>query len=355
MLSIDGAHGESGGQILRTTLALSALLQKEIEIKDIRKGREKPGLRPQHLAAVKTMATVCNANVLGLNENSTYLKFNPTKIQSAKLNINISTAGSAALLLQQLLPVALLEEFSFRVVAGTDVPFSPSINYLNTVFCPVLKKAGAAFSLESLAHGYYPIGKGRVVFNSKKAKLPLKPINISKLGNLERFKIFSHSSGLPMEVAENQLSAAKNILSENFAGIDIIDKIDFSSRKDTIGSGIDIFAYFSSGTVIGTNALGKKGIPATNVGQEAADKMLTELKTNKACDSHLADQLILYMALAKGKSKIECTKLTNHTLTNIWVTEQFLPVKFEVLGNLNESAEISVEGIGFVPQNQANQ
>lgn len=350
MLSIDGAHGESGGQILRTTLALSALLQKDIEIKDIRKGREKPGLRPQHLAAVKTMATVCNARISGLFENSTALTFSPTKIQSAQLNINISTAGSSSLLLQQLFPVALLEEFTFRIVAGTDVPFSPSLNYLNAVFYPILKKSGANFSIEQLAHGYYPIGNGRVVFSSKKAKLPLKPIILTKLGNLDCFKLFSHSSGLPMEVVENQLCAAKNILSKNFEGIDIFDKIDYSSRKDTIGSGIDIFAYFSSGAVLGTNSLGKKGTPATNVGNEAAEKMVSELKAEKPCDSHLADQLIIYMALAKGISKIECTKLTNHALTNIWVIEQFLPVKFEVKGNLNEAAEISVEGIGFTEE-----
>lgn len=348
MLEIDASEGAGGGQIIRTSFALATLLQKPVHVFNIRAGRKEPGLKAQHLTALQTLAQICNAEVSGAKLHSNEVTFFPKNIVSQQLNINIGTAGSISLLLQQLLPIALKEKISLRVIGGTDVAFSPPINFLSNVLFPKLKQMGARFQLELLQRGYFPKGSGRIFFQSSPSNLPLKPINISELGELVCIKCFSHCAGLPYEVSANQAIASKNKLFSELGEIDFEENISYASgRKDTTGSGIELFASFSSRNIIAGNALGEKGKPAEKVGKEAAEKLLEQLKTNTPCDLHLADQLIPFMALAKGKSEIHTTKLTQHTLTNISVTEKFLSVKFEVKGNLNEPAEISVEGIAF--------
>lgn len=348
MIEIDGSVGSAGGQLTRTSLALSTLLQKEVHVFNIRAGRPKPGLRPQHLTALQTLAQICNAEVKGMKIHSEEVTFFPKKISSVQLTANTTTAGSISLLLSQLLPVALKEEIQVRVIGGTDVDFSPPINFLSHVLFPKLKEMNARFQLKLLQRGFYPMGNGRVFFASQPAKLPLKPITITELGELEIIKCFSHSSGLPEHVSTNQAIAAKKYLSEHLGENDFEEKISHSSgRKDTIGSGIDLFACFSSNEVIASNSLGKRGKPATEVGEEAAKKLIKQLETKQPCDFHLTDQLIPFMALAKGKSEIHSTKLTQHTLTNISITEKFLKVKFKVEGELGSPSKISVTGIAF--------
>ena len=165
-IEIDANLGEAGGQVLRTALALSALLEKRVHIFNIRAGRKKPGLRPQHLTAVQALATICNAELEKAELNSSELFFSPKKISPQKLNINIGTAGSTSLLLQQLLPVALKTKLDLRIIGGTDVAFAPSIFYLKNILSPKLHSMGARFNLDLLSHGYFPRGKGRTCFKS---------------------------------------------------------------------------------------------------------------------------------------------------------------------------------------------
>lgn len=348
MIEIDGSFGESGGQIIRTAFALSALLRKPVTVSNIRAGRPKPGLRAQHLTALQTLAQICNAEVSGAKMHSEKVSFIPKTLSEQHLSVNIGSAGSISLLLCQLLPVALIEKISLRVIGGTDVAFSPPINFLSYVLFPKLKEMNARFQLEVLQRGYFPKGNGRVFFQSFPSKLPLKPIQLTELGELQLIKCFSHCAGLPGEVALTQSAAAKKEIFSAIGEIDFEENISHSSgRTDTIGSGIDLFAVFSSGNILAGNFLGAKGLPAERVGVNAAKHLIQQIKLNAPCDFHLADQLIPFMALAKGESIIKITKLSQHTLTNIAITEKFLPVKFEVKGNLNEPAEVSVKGIAF--------
>jgi RNA 3'-terminal phosphate cyclase (ATP) len=205
----------------------------------------------------------------------------------------------------------------------------------------------ARFFLELVSHGYFPKGMGKVRFKSRPSKFPLKPISLLDRGSLVSFNCFSNSSALPSEVSKNQAIISKKILLEKFSEAEWIETLESNSaRKETIGSAIDLFAVFEK-TRLGSNALGEKGKPAEKVGKEAAQKLLLELESENPVDSHCADQLLLFMALAKGKSEIAATKFTEHCKTNIAVIEQLLPVKFDVLGELNKPAIISVEGIGF--------
>lgn len=345
MLEIDASYLEGGGQILRTSLALATLLKKPISIQNIRAKRPNPGLQKQHLTAVETLAKLCSAKLKGATLHSQGLEFEPGNIQSLSLNVNIGTAGSVCLLLQTLLPCTMLRETKLRIIGGTDVPFAPTFFHMQKVLLPALQKSGTKFSMQLVQHGFYPKGLGTVSFHSQPAKLPLKPINLTEFGNLSHIEIYSYSADLPKEVCIRQLKSAKEILQQ--LNVDIIEHLDFKEKSATIGSGIDIIAHFSNGTTIGTNALGKKDLPAKKVGQQAADAMLTELSTKKPVDSHLADQLIPFMALASGTSTIECTKLSNHCLTNIFVTEQLLGIKFNVEGSEGQPAKISVQGVGY--------
>lgn len=344
IIEIDGSKGSGGGQILRTSLGLSALTKNPIKIKNIRANRPKPGLAAQHLTSLKTIAQICNAEVEGAEPNSTEVIFKPKNLSDCGLNVNIGTAGSITLLLQTILLPALKTNLKLRVTGGTDVEWSPSAIYLQHVLFPTLKKIGCNFDSELIKRGYFPKGNGAIKFISKPAKLPLKPLTLTTSGKLNHIKLFSHSSSLPKEVSENQRNAAAKNLSQ--LNTDITSNIENNPESDTIGSGIDLIANFEN-SIIGANTLGKKGKPALQVGKDAAQKLLKEINSKAPVDQHLADQLIPFMAIANGKSEIHTSNLTSHTLTNISVTEQILGTKFLVIGEPNQPATITVEGISF--------
>ena len=346
-IEIDGSQGEGGGQILRTSFALAALKGQPIHITKIRAGRQRPGLKPQHLAALQVLSSICSAELKGATKGSEEVTFLPEKINSTSLNVNIGTAGSISLLLQQLLPVALKADLKVRVSGGTNVDWSPPIEFSQNLLFLLLKKTGARFDVKVSKRGYFPKGRGAANFSSKKARLPLKPICLEKFLGVDGVSIFSHSSDLPKDVSLNQASSAKKLILEKFPTASFSKTIEFKEQSNTIGSGITLIASDSKGNMLSASASGRRGKPAAVVGKEAAEKLLSEISAGKAVDSHAADQLIPFMALAKGKSTIHCSRLTKHCLTNIAVCEKILGVKFDVKGKLEKPAEISVEGIGF--------
>lgn len=347
-LTIDCSQGEGGGQILRTALSLAAIERKPVQLENIRAKRPKKGLMAQHLTAVQTLKQICNAETKGDKLFSEKLYFKPGKISGGQFTTNIGTAGSITLLLQTILPCCLFahEKISLRCVGGTDVAWSPPAEFIQEVLFPVLNAVGASFSSDLIKRGYYPRGQGIIVFESKPAKLPLKPVNLTEKGKLKFVKLFSHCASLPKEVALNQAKAAKQKLAKELGEIEFEEKIECQEKTNTIGSGIDLVAVYEKARLHGS-ALGKRGKPAFAVGQEAVENLNKELKPGKACDSNLADQLIPFMALAAGESIIETTRLSSHCLTNINVTEQMLNVKFKVESEHNQPARISVQGLGL--------
>ena len=277
--------------------------------------------------------------------------FKPRKIIYSPLNVNIGTAGSLALMLQQLLPVALVEKIELRAQGGTHVSFSPSLHFIQEVLFPQLKKMNLHLDLDLLQFGFFPKGNGRFFFTSEKPKLPLKALKLSSLGKLSYIKCYSICSGLPREIAFVQANSALKSLQKEISDNDFefVEQVNATpTRKDTIGTALDLFAYFDSGFVLAGNALGGKGKPAEQVGQEAAENLLIQLDAQKACDLHLADQLIPFCALAKGESELHVSKITQHCLTNIEIVKLFLPeTEILVQGNLNEPGIIKIKGIAF--------
>ncbi|MFZ2411558.1 MAG: RNA 3'-terminal phosphate cyclase [Candidatus Methanoperedens sp.] len=319
-MNLDGSYGEGGGQILRTAVALSAVTGKPIEIDNIRKGRPKPGLAAQHVTAVEGVASICDAKVDGCNLHSTRLSFKPGRIKGGTYEIDIGTAGSISLFLQCLMPACMHapETVRIKITGGTDVQWSPSIDYLRFVTLGALSQMGYDCKLTLIRRGYYPRGGGCVeaIINPSNLKKTSFENNACPL-----VEGCSHSSGLPAHVAERQAASAQKILQD--AGYDTRISLEVKDYPST-GSGITLWC----GTV-GGSALGKPGLRAEKVGELAAEAILSELKSGAGMDIYLADQLIPYLALAEGGS-FTTRVITPHTKTNIWVTEQFLDVKFKI-------------------------
>ncbi|MCZ7402582.1 MAG: RNA 3'-terminal phosphate cyclase [Candidatus Methanoperedens sp.] len=320
MMKLDGSFGEGGGQILRTAVALSAVTGTPVEIDNIRKGRPKPGLSAQHVKAVEGLARICNAQVTGCHLKSTRLVFTPGKLSGGNFEIDIGTAGSISLFLQCLMPALMHAPGTVRIkiTGGTDGQWSPSIDYMRFVTLEALRKMGYECEIKLIKRGYYPRGGGCVEAIINRSSL--KPIDFegNKCSHVEGI---SHSSGLPAHVAQRQAASAYKRLCENGYESRILTEVN---DHPSTGSGITLWCG-----AVGGIALGKPGLKAEKVGEIAADAIIDELRSGASVDEYLADQLIPYMALAGGGS-FTTRKITLHTKTNIWVTEQFLPVKFKI-------------------------
>lgn len=325
MIEIDGSYGEGGGQILRTSIALSALLREPVRIFNIRVKRPKPGLAQQHLTGIKAMQKITNAEVVGAEIGSTEVKFSPGAIKSGSYAIDVGTAGSISLVLQTLLlPCAFAKEaVELKITGGTDVAWSPSMDYLKNVFCSIVEKMEYKAEVEVLKRGYYPKGNGEVVVRIFPVE-KFKNLRLVDRGELIRIKGIAHSSNLPGHVVEREIKAARNILGRE------CEIAAECSKYFSTGTGITLWAEYEN-SVLGGSAIGEIGKPAERVGEEAAKMLLQEMQSGAALDSHMGDQIIPYVALAEGESKVAVSKLTNHLKTNIYVVEKILGSKFDIL------------------------
>jgi len=325
MIVIDGSYGEGGGQILRTATALSVLLGIPCKIENIRKNRPNPGLRPQHVAGIKALLKLTQGEAEGVREGSESLVLFPGKLRGGSFEIDVGTAGSIGLVLQSIMIVSIgvPSRLRLKIRGGTDVKWAPSILYLKEVILPLLRKMGYQGEIELLRRGYYPRGGGEVIFEAHPSEL--NGIDLQKRGEILAIKGLSHASKdlQPKRVAERQREAALSVL--NKKGIEVHIKIKYEDTPST-GSGIDLFAICSN-SVLGSNALGEKGKRAEEVGKEAASKLLEELEGEAALDQHAADQILPYLALAKGSSIVSVLKKTGHLETNLWVVRNFLKRK----------------------------
>lgn len=344
MQVIDCSFGEGGGQIIRTALALAALTGQDIQLKNIRAKRPKPGLMPQHLASVKALAAICDADIKGAFAGSRELLFRPKRIRDSSIYANISTAGSITLLIQQLMPASLAAKVKLRASGGTDVSFAPSANYLQKITIWFLKKMGAKLSSEIFSRGYFPKGNGSMVYTSEPS-LPLKPIVLTSRSKLVSIEAFAHCAGMPTKVAQDLMLYTKRRIQEMMGDFDFAEKIETKPEtKETKGLGIDLFANYRN-CRIGVGLSSFKDISPEAIANRAAKEFMFEINSLAPLDSHMTDQIIPFMALANGKSTV-CGLLTEHTKTNIEVTEKLLPVKFEIVEK-GALSQISVDGVSF--------
>jgi len=340
MIKVDGSIGSGSGTILRLSLFLSALLNEKLYIFNIRAKRKPPGLKPQHLKAVLAVARLCNARIEGASIGSRELYFEPDGVGGGKFTIEIGTAGSIPMVILTILPISVLADKLVEiniVKGGTDVRFSPTINYIKFVLLYVLRKFNVNASVEVLKYGYYPKGMGWVTLKVSPLNR-IKPVLLDRRGTLDCISGISVCTYLKdRHVADRQAKSALNLLKSKGIDVDVnIDVVyDFSNPLQK-GSSITLWADFSEGCRLGSDAIGALRKPSEVVGGEAAKKLLAELKINSTVDVHLADILIPYMALAKGYSCFLVRSITEHLSTNMRLMKMFLDVNFKVskVGNV---------------------
>ncbi|HSB72219.1 MAG TPA: RNA 3'-terminal phosphate cyclase, partial [Candidatus Methylomirabilis sp.] len=341
MLTIDGAQGEGGGQILRSALALSAIGGWPVEIRAIRARREKPGLQAQHLTAVAALREICGAEVGGAALGSQQLRFVPGGVRPGEYRLDVGTAGSTSLVLQAiLLPLALAPGPSrVTLTGGTHVPWSPTVDYLREVLCPALAAMGVRAHLEVQRHGFYPKGGGRVVVEVE-GGTTLRPVSFLQRGGTLRVHGISGVANLPLRIAERQRDRALTRLEAAGLAADITLVV-----AEAPGAGSFLLLLGESGGVpAGFSALGEKGKPAERVADEAVDELLDFRKAEAGCDLHLADQLILPMALAPGTSRLTTPRVTRHLLTTIQIAGQILGCPSEVRGTEGSPGSVTIRG-----------
>ena len=339
MIEIDGSFGSGGGQILRTACALSAVTKKPCRVFNIRRGREKPGLMPQHLLGIQTLSQLCNGRLEGDSLGSEEIKFYPGEINGSRTSINVKfeTAGSITLVLQTLIPPALFAPVPIKVVfdgGATDTFFSPTMNYFQHVFSKILtqitENCSPPVEINVIRRGYYPEGGAKVEVKVYPSKL--KNLNLTERGSFKKILVFSGASNSlkNKKVAERQIAGVREILGK--LKLPTEEKVEYYDTRCP-GGQICLVAEFEN-TVIGTDNLGKLGKRAEDVGKESALELLREQKSGTCLDKHSADQILPYLVLAPGKSQVTVSEITNHCETNIWVIEKFIEGKFEIKNNL---------------------
>ena len=336
MIELDGAIGY--GQVLRTTIALSALTLQPIRIFNIRINRPNPGLRPQHLTGVLEAAKLCHAEVKNAKIGSTEITFIPKRLDIPdRIIIDIKTAGSITLLLQTILPIVIFsnKKVSLTIFGGTDVPGSPTINYYKKVFTYYLEKFGVSLKINVEKYGFYPKGGGKVNVEVDGVK-NLNSVRFVERGELKEISAFSIVSKelQKAKVAERQLSGLESVLGEMKGSYQYVDTL-------SIGTSLLAVAEYEN-CILGKDGLGEKGKRAEDVGKEVGLELKKSIESDACLDKFMADQILIFAALAEGISEFTIEEFSEHVNTNILTCEKILNVKFEKEGN-----KIRVGGIGF--------
>lgn len=329
-ITIDGSYGEGGGQILRTSCALSVITGIPCHVINIRKNRKKPGLKLQHLIGLRNLNLLCGGRLQGDAIGSQEIFFYPTEIRSKILNVQIATAGSITLVLQTLLLPAFLTSGPVKINfhgGATDTFFSPTIDYHRFVFLKILEKIELKTRTKIKKRGFYPKGDAKATIEVTPG-IPLR-WNCSERGSLNKIIIISGASLTLKDarVAERQAATAEELISTELK-VPVDKKIEYYSTLST-GSQINVIGDCEH-TTIGSDALGRPGKRAEIVGKEVAAQFLKEINSGACLDRFAGDQILPYLSIAEGTSTITVSEVSEHAKSNMWVIEKFLMRRFEI-------------------------
>ncbi len=324
MIEIDGSQGEGGGQILRTAIGLSAVTGKHVKIFNIRKGRPNPGLQAQHLVGIKAVSEICDGKLNGADLRSTEVEFTPGKIKGGDYKFDVGTAGAVTLVLQSLTIPAIHadKEINFEIIGGTHVSWSPTFDYFQHIFCGWLKTLGIQIEAGILKYGFYPKGGGRVKVSIQPAAP--KNLQLTERGDYLRTDIFSNASRelQKNKVVERQIEGAEKIIKTT-------NKMEAYVDSLSTGTAVHMHSHYKN-CQLGSSVIGERNKSAEKVGEEAAEKLKKQMDSGATMDEWMSDQILPFLALAKGKSEFITSVLTKHAETNIWVIKKFLDVEFNV-------------------------
>lgn len=333
LITIDGSHGEGGGQILRSAVGLAVVVGKAVRIEKIRAGRSKPGLLRQHLTAIKAAAEICNGTLTGAELGSTELTFEPQQVVPGRRQFSIGTAGSATLVLQTILPALLTASGPSEIVleGGTHNQWAPPFDFLQRAYLPIVNRMGPQVEATLERHGFYPAGGGRMVVTITPSA-SLKGFDL-----LERGKTITRTaqiliSNLPLSIAEREADK-------------IVRKLSFLKKDVSIeavastGPGNIVFAEIECEhvTEIATG-FGRVGASAEHVAEEVVQEVRRYLKSTAPVGEYLADQILLPLGLSAAQPEssvaprggsFRTVNLSRHATTHIEILQMLLPICIE--------------------------
>ncbi|MDZ4834769.1 MAG: RNA 3'-terminal phosphate cyclase [Candidatus Melainabacteria bacterium] len=323
MIEIDGSIGEGGGQIVRSSLALSIITGKPFQIYQIRANRKKPGLLNQHLTAVNAAAEISAAKTSGVKLGSSAFTFDPTTIKAGNYRFDIGTAGSTMLVFQTILPPLMLakEPSSITLEGGTHNPMAPPFEFIKNTFLPLLERMDVTVRANLNSYGFYPQGGGSLKFDIQPTG-KLIPLHLKEKGAIKAVNARALVVKLPDEIGNRELRVLESELSQlNEKNVLVVEEGRSAGNVVTV----EIVSDALTETV---TAIGERGVKAEQVAHTAAVEANHYLASQAAVGEHLCDQLLLPMALA-GEGSFLTSVLSAHTTTNIAVIQKFLNVEIE--------------------------
>jgi RNA 3'-terminal phosphate cyclase (ATP) len=338
MVRIDGSKGEGGGQVLRTSLALSLVTGTPFQMVNIRAGRQKPGLLRQHLTAVKAAAEVGAAEMVGAELGSRELTFKPRALTAGNYFFAVGTAGSATLVLQTVLPALMLASGPSTLVleGGTHNPLAPPFDFLEKAYLPLVRRMGPKVEVVLERHGFFPAGGGKFRVNVEPA--PLKPLTLLERGVVKRRQATALIAQIPFDVARRELATVEQELKWR------PDELRTQELKRSQGPGNVLWLEVECEHVTEVfTAFGERGVRAEEVAGKAVEEAQRYLEAEVPVGEHLCDQILLLQALAKGGT-FRTLPLDGHAETQLETFKHFLDVKVDVREVSLEVREVVVRG-----------
>jgi RNA 3'-terminal phosphate cyclase (ATP) len=325
MMTIDGAQKSGSGTIVRYAVALAALLGRPLHVINARAKRPKPGLRPQHLAAVRACAELCEATTDGLGVGSQDFTFVPgRRIHGGTFTWDIGTAGSATMLALSIVPLACFADrpVTARITGGVFQDFAPSPFHMQHVLAPLLARMGATVELEVVRAGYIPLGAGVVRLRVIPVKRALAALAMAEQGDFHQVRGIAFSSLL----AERRVSTRMaQVCAERLRDVGLACQIDevYDTEAAHAGAGLAAWAQGSTGCVLGADRAGAFRRSSEAIGRFVATTLLEDMTSGATVDRHLADQLVLFATLAQGTTTYVVPRPTEHLDSNLWLAEQY--------------------------------
>ncbi|MEZ7989345.1 MAG: RNA 3'-terminal phosphate cyclase [Nitrosopumilus sp.] len=331
-LKINGGHGEGGGQIIRSAIALSCITKQPIHLENIRKNRKNEGLKAQHLTAIRILQKISKADVIGAKIGSTELKFIPGNVENLELIEDVKTAGSISLILQVLIPVVSISQkkLSLIIKGGTDVLWSPSMDYTQHVLKEAYSRMGIEFSVEIIKRGYYPKGNGEVKLEVYPSKIKSLTLSKRETNNLKLKCTFSKIS---IDVIKEKIEMIKEKISKANFNVEIEIK-----EEEAIDSGASLLIYsIDKNSIIGIDGLfdNKK---------QNFDLDFEKFNNSLGVDESLADMLVVPASLGINKTVFQVKEITEHLETNLFVTSKITGCKYGI-GKTSEGFEVIIQGV----------
>jgi RNA 3'-terminal phosphate cyclase (ATP) len=331
-LKINGGHGEGGGQIIRSAIALSCITKQPIHLENIRKNRKNEGLKAQHLTAIQILQKISKADVIGAKIGSTELKFIPGNVENLELIEDVKTAGSISLILQVLIPVVSISQkkLSLIIKGGTDVLWSPSMDYTQHVLKEAYSRMGIEFSIEIIKRGYYPKGNGEVKLEVYPSKIKSLTLSKRETNNLKLKCTFSKIS---IDVIKEKIEMIKEKISKANFNVEIEIK-----EEEATDSGASLLIYsIDKNSIIGIDGL-------FDHKKQNFDLDFEKFNNSLGVDESLADMLVVPASLGINKTVFQVKEITEHLETNLFVTSKITGCKYGI-GKTSEGFEVIIQGV----------